>query len=128
MPELKLSIQGLTKRFVLHIRGGLTVEALNDVWLDVERGQFIGLVGPSGLARAPCSRASTVLTCRTRRRLCALRRGHRRPRPGRRARHSGAPAGGFGYVSQFLRVIPRVTVERTVAAPLVTRGSSTRQR
>ncbi|MDW8042609.1 MAG: ATP-binding cassette domain-containing protein, partial [Nitrososphaerota archaeon] len=38
---MSLRVEGLTKRF-----GGLT--AVNDVSLEVERGEFVGLIGPNG--------------------------------------------------------------------------------
>ncbi len=119
-----LAVRGLSKRFELHIRGGLQVTALRGIDLDVERGEFIGLVGASGSGK------SSLLKC--------LFRTYE-PETGTAAYQ--LPDGStvdlatadehvilrlrrrnLGYVSQFLRVIPRVTVDRTVAMPLLDRG------
>jgi NitT/TauT family transport system ATP-binding protein len=46
---VKLSIQGVSKRF--EGRSG-SMQALEDVWLDVEKGEFLILVGPSGCGKS----------------------------------------------------------------------------
>ena len=119
-----LTIAGLSKRFELHIRGGLQVRALADINLDVRRGEFVGLVGASGSGKSSLLKCiyrtylpergsalyalpdeSTVdLAMADEHVILRLRRSH------------------IGYVSQFLRVLPRVTVDRTVAMPLLDRG------
>lgn len=119
-----LTIRGLSKRFELHIRGGLQVTALRSIDLEVERGEFVGLVGASGSGK------SSLLKCL-----------YRTYEPQSGAAVYQLPDGStidlattdehvilrlrrrnLGYVSQFLRVIPRVTVDRTVAMPLLDRG------
>jgi NitT/TauT family transport system ATP-binding protein len=45
----KLSLRGVTKRF--HGRGG-EVTALEEIWLDVQDGEFVVLVGPSGCGKS----------------------------------------------------------------------------
>jgi alpha-D-ribose 1-methylphosphonate 5-triphosphate synthase subunit PhnL len=52
-----LSVQGLTKHFVLHGIGGRTVEALEDVNVNVWPGEFVVLAGPSGAGK------SSLLKC-----------------------------------------------------------------
>ncbi|HLV79612.1 MAG TPA: ATP-binding cassette domain-containing protein, partial [Chthonomonadaceae bacterium] len=44
-----LSVQGVTKRF--HGRNG-SVTALENIWLDVDQGEFLILVGPSGCGKS----------------------------------------------------------------------------
>ncbi len=127
MGELKLSVQGLTRRFVVHIRDGLTVEALDNVSFDVERGEFLGLVGPSGSGK------SSLLKCLYRTYLPDAGSALYTATSGEVVDLVGADEhtmlalrrGAIGYVSQFLRVIPRVTVERTLAAPLLATGTDT---
>ena len=121
-----LDVLGLSKRFTLHIRGGLVIEGLQSATFQVRRGEFTGLVGRSGSGK------STLLKCLFRTYLpdggsalftssegttfdLASTGEHEMLALRRQA---------LGYVSQALRVIPRVTVERTVASPLVARGAS----
>lgn len=46
---LPLQVQNLTKRFK---QGASTVEALRDVALDVTQGEFVAVMGPSGLGKS----------------------------------------------------------------------------
>ncbi len=48
-PAAKLSIRGVSKRFV---SGKRTVQALDDVSIDVNEGEFVCLVGPSGCGKS----------------------------------------------------------------------------
>jgi alpha-D-ribose 1-methylphosphonate 5-triphosphate synthase subunit PhnL len=123
---LMLRARHVSKRFTLHPQGGATITALTDVSLDVERGESVVLVGPSGAGK------STFLRCLYGNYLAsggtiAIRDD------ARAARHvsiTGAEPHDVialrrsvvGYVSQFLRVIPRVPTLALVAEPLVSRG------
>lgn len=115
-----LEVERLSKRFTLHLQGGVTLEVLRDCDFAVQAGECVALTGPSGIGK------STVLKCiygnykisggsiRIRsegalvdvaqagpRRMLALRRDT------------------VGYVSQFLRVIPRISTIDVVAEPLL---------
>lgn len=108
-PALILEVRGLGKHFTVHQQGGVCVAALQDVDLDLMQGECVALVGPSGAGK------STLIKCIY---------GNYLPTAGRiRVRHAGHlldPAAvpphqalairrdSIGYVSQFLRVIPRV--------------------
>ena len=46
-PTVKLRLAGITKSFVAP-RTGQTTLAVDDVTLDIEAGEFICIVGPSG--------------------------------------------------------------------------------
>ena len=104
-----IRIEQVTKTFHLHLQGGATFTALRDVSLDVEPGACIALQGPSGAGKSTLlkmvygayrcdsgailieDRGETVDMARAEpRRILDLRR------------HT------LGYVSQFLRAIPRV--------------------
>ena len=120
---IMLRAEGLEKTFTLHLRGGLLLPVLRDVSFTARAGECLGLIGPSGAGK------STLLRCLF---------GNYAPDAGRvLVRHDGAMidlvratprqivavrARTIGYVSQFLRVVPRVPALDVVAEPLVMRG------
>ncbi|HMO54766.1 MAG TPA: ATP-binding cassette domain-containing protein [Tepidiformaceae bacterium] len=126
MNSVALDIQRLRKTFTLHIRAGLIVEALHDTTFQVRRGEFTGLVGHSGSGKSTLLKClyrtylpdggSAVYTLPTGEQVDLASAGEHDILALRRS--------GIGYISQALRVIPRVTVERTVARPLATSGAS----
>ena len=118
-----LRLSGLGKSFRLHNQGGVEIPALSDVGFTVRAGQCLALAGPSGSGKSSLMRmiygnyrASTGrievrdgpewvdVAAAAPRRILALRRQT------------------LGYVSQFLRVVPRVATIDVVAEPLVALG------
>ncbi|WP_040049749.1 phosphonate C-P lyase system protein PhnL [Caballeronia concitans] len=124
--DLMLRASGIEKTFTLHQQGGARIHALAGISLDVERGECVVLAGASGAGK------STLLRCMYGNYLAT--RGTIAVRDDSRAeRHvsltEAAPheiirlrTTTLGYVSQFLRVIPRVSSLDLVAEPLITRG------
>jgi len=125
-PALMLRADDVRKTFTLHGQGGIGIEALAGVSLEVERGECVVLVGPSGAGK------STLLRCLYGNYLAsggsiAIRDDDA---PLQHLDITGAAPHDVlrlrrnvvGYVSQFLRVIPRVATRDLVAAPLVARG------
>ena len=118
-----LSAQDLHKGFTLHTQGGVRLSVLSGVTLAVEPGEGVALTGPSGAGK------STLLRCLY---------GNYLPQSGRiMVRHCnetidlvGAEPrlilevrrATLGYVSQFLRAIPRVSTFDLVCEPLRLRG------
>ena len=114
-----IEVENLAKSFVLHNQGGALLPVLNAVSLRVHAGECVVLQGPSGAGK------STLLKC--------IYANYRASSGSIRVRHGGgridvAAAGSrellalrrdtLGYVSQFLRVIPRVPALDIVAEPL----------
>lgn len=118
-----LRVSKVAKTFTLHHQGGARLPVLGNVELAVERGEAIVLGGPSGAGK------STLLR---------ILFGNYRPTAGQvLVRHAGrmvdivsAPPRlvlevrrrTLGWVSQFLRVIPRVTTIDLVMEPMLARG------
>ena len=115
--------EALAKDFRLHLQGSVTIPVLRDLALEVAQGECVALAGPSGAGK------STLMRCLY---------GNYGADSGRiLLRHKGAVVDlvtadaramreirrdTLGYVSQFLRVIPRVGALDIVAEPLMARG------
>ena len=119
-----LRVAGLTKSFVVHAHGDLALPVLRDVALAVSPGECLALVGPSGAGK------STLLR--------SLYGNYRADAGSIRIRHDEAwtelvgaeprtvldvRRRTMGFVSQFLRVIPRVATVDVVAEPLLRLGA-----
>jgi alpha-D-ribose 1-methylphosphonate 5-triphosphate synthase subunit PhnL len=118
-----LRAEGLGKSFTLHLQGGVTLPVLDGLDMQVAPGECVALAGPSGAGK------STLMRCLY---------GNYGAEAGRiLLRHRGALVDlvtadprlmrvvrrdTLGYVSQFLRVIPRVPALEIVAEPLMARG------
>jgi len=127
-----LQLSPLNKTFTLHTQGGRTLEVLKGISLAVHAGECLSLKSPSGSGK------STILRCIT---------GHYLPGPGSRVlftpragRRAGLDATAvdlaqaslqtlrlarqfhIAYVSQFLRVIPRVSTLNLVMQPMLREG------
>lgn len=119
-----LTVEALDKGFVLHGQGGLALSVMRGLSLDLYPGECLVLAGPSGIGK------STLLK---------ILYGNYLPGDGRIELHfddgalalSELPAHAWhalrrdviGYVSQFLRVVPRVAAREVVMEPLLARGS-----
>jgi len=115
-----VQVRGLRKSFILHTQGGIEIPALHDIDLEVPRGECLVLSGPSGAGK------SSLLRCLY---------GNYAPSAGSiRIRHLDKPTEivsaeprlvldirrrTLGFVSQFLRAIPRVPALELVMEPLL---------
>lgn len=118
-----IKVEDVAKTFVLHNQSGVRLPVLARVSLAVDAGEAVVLAGPSGAGK------STLLR---------ILYGNYRPTGGRvLVRHAGrlidlvtaAPRAvldvrrrSLGWVSQFLRVIPRISTLNLVRDPLLARG------
>jgi alpha-D-ribose 1-methylphosphonate 5-triphosphate synthase subunit PhnL len=114
-----LEASGLGKTFVLHQQGGLELTVLRDAALALAPGECVALDGPSGSGKSTLLK---LLHANYRATAGAIRLQHRghildlvtaSPREVLEVRRDT-----IGYVSQFLRAIPRVPAERIVAEAL----------
>jgi len=102
-PEAVVSLTGVTKRFP---KGGVT--ALEDIGLDVHRGEFVSLIGPSGCGKSTLLRVIGDLT----------------PPTGGEVFVNGKPAPrarldrDYGIVFQAAVLYDWRTVARNIALPL----------
>jgi len=120
-----LEIRGLAKAFTLHVQGGVTLPVLRDVSLAVHPGECVVLADPSGAGKSTVLRAVYGNYLAQAGRILVRHRSEVVDVVGapprlvlELRRHT------IGYVSQFLRVIPRVPTEQIVAGALRAQGVS----
>jgi alpha-D-ribose 1-methylphosphonate 5-triphosphate synthase subunit PhnL len=118
-----LDLSGVTKSFTMHLQGGVRLPVVRGVTFAVAAGRCVVLGGPSGIGKSSilkmifgnyrCDAGRILLQAdgeavdiatAAPRRILALR------------------GSTIGYVSQFLRAIPRVAAIDVVADPLVSGG------
>jgi alpha-D-ribose 1-methylphosphonate 5-triphosphate synthase subunit PhnL len=116
--------EGLSKSFLMHMRGGTRIQAFRNVSFQLSEGEFLGISGPSGSGK------SSLLKCLYRTYLpsagaiwytdaaaetqdLAIADEHAILRLRRNE---------IGHISQFFPVIPRVSALDTIADSMVARG------
>lgn len=113
-------IENLSKSFTLHNQGGAVIPVMAGAALSVAPGECVGLTGQSGAGKSTLMRmvwgnylaaggrimvGGVDVATASPREIIALRRET------------------LGYVSQFLRVVPRVPTLEVVAEPLLALGT-----
>ena len=119
----RINVQGLRKDFTLHLQGGLHLPILSEVNMQVSKGECVVIHAPSGAGK------STLLRClyanyRASAGSINILHGEQwvdlataEPQQIHAVRHTT-----LGFVTQFLRVIPRVPTLDLVAEPLLAKG------
>lgn len=118
-----IEVRDLKKEFVLHTQGGTRIPVFAGLNFSVAAGECLALHGPSGSGKSSLLRSLYA---------------NYKPQQGQvLVRHAGQTVDmaaaeprtvievrriTMGYVSQFLRVIPRVVAQDVVAEPLVAAG------
>ena len=122
--RLMLRTEGLGKTFTLHLRDGLRMPVLREVGLEVHAGECVVLSGPSGAGKSTLLR-SLYGNYRAESGRILVRHGEAMvdlatadPRTVLAIRRDT-----MGYVSQFLRVVPRVPALDVVADDLAIEGT-----
>jgi alpha-D-ribose 1-methylphosphonate 5-triphosphate synthase subunit PhnL len=123
-----LEARGLTKTFTLHGRGGVQLPVFSGVDLTLSSGECLALTGRSGSGKSSLLRclygnygasAGHIAVAHEGRRVDLSRAEAREVIAVRRS--------SLGYVSQFLRAIPRVSALDVVARPLRQAGMAATQ-
>ena len=114
-----IELRDVSKSFTLHNQGGAVIEVMRGAALRVAPGECVALIGESGAGKSTLMRmiwgnylaasgsirvGETDVAQAEPREILALRREV------------------LGYVSQFLRVVPRVPTREVVAEPLLALG------
>lgn len=123
-----VSVEALAKRFTMHLQGGIELPVVENVTFSVAEGECVVLGGPSGAGKSSVMKMlygnyaagggailvrhhgeMVDLVSADPRQVIAMRRDT------------------IGYVSQFLRTVPRVSALDLVAEPLIARGTASEE-
>jgi alpha-D-ribose 1-methylphosphonate 5-triphosphate synthase subunit PhnL len=115
-----IRIEHVSKRFTLHNQGGAVIEVMRDADLSVAPGECVALTGPSGAGKSTLMRMiyGNYLAASGAIRVGGVDVARAEPREVLELRRTT-----LGYVSQFLRVVPRVPTLQVVAEPLLAVGT-----
>jgi alpha-D-ribose 1-methylphosphonate 5-triphosphate synthase subunit PhnL len=115
-----IEISGVSKRFTLHNQGAAVIEVMRDADLAVAPGECVALTGASGAGKSTLMRMiyGNYLAASGSILVGGVDVARAEPREVLELRRTT-----LGYVSQFLRVIPRVPTLQVVAEPLLAVGT-----
>ncbi len=114
-----IRVEDLSKTFTLHIQGGASIPVLDGLDLEVAAGRCVALFGPSGSGKSTLLR-SLYANYKPGGGHIWVRHGDDWVDMATAAPHQvlAVRRRTMGYVSQFLRVIPRIPARDIVAEPL----------
>ncbi|QBX35286.1 phosphonate C-P lyase system protein PhnL [Paracoccus liaowanqingii] len=110
-----IHVENLSKTFTLHNQGGTVIPVMAGANLHVDPGECVGLVGRSGSGKSTLMRMihGNYLPAGGSIRIAGVQMAGAEPR-----RVIALRRDTLGYVSQFLRLLPRVPTVEVVAEPL----------
>jgi alpha-D-ribose 1-methylphosphonate 5-triphosphate synthase subunit PhnL len=111
-----LSVEGLGKSFTLHLHGGKTLPVLSGVSFEVQNGECVVLGGPSGAGKSSVLKMIYGNYAATGTIFVRHGNGFTNVVTASPAEIVALRQNVMGYVSQFLRVIPRVSALDIVVA------------
>jgi alpha-D-ribose 1-methylphosphonate 5-triphosphate synthase subunit PhnL len=118
-----LQLTGVAKTFTMHLQDGIRLPVVTGVEFTIAAGECVTLAGPSGAGKSSVLKmifgnyrcdAGEILVRHDGERIDVARADPRRILELRRTT--------IGYVSQFLRAVPRVATSDVVAEPLIANG------
>ena len=114
-----IQIDNLSKSFTLHTQGGAVIPVMAHAAFSVSPGECVALTGASGAGKSTLMRLlyGNYLAASGRILVGGLDLASAEPRQILELRRKT-----LGYVSQFLRVVPRVPAREVVAEPLLAMG------
>ncbi|WP_269585055.1 phosphonate C-P lyase system protein PhnL [Roseibium sp. Sym1] len=122
---VRLYLNNVGKSFTMHLQGGTAIPVVEKVEFSVNAGECVVLGGPSGAGKSSilkmiygnyrCDEGQILVTAGDE----IINIAGAEPRKMLSLREAT-----IGYVSQFLRTIPRVSAEDVVAEPLIAQGAS----
>ena len=117
--DAMIEVRDLAKSFTLHNQGGAVIEVMRGAALSVAPGECVALVGASGAGKSTLMRMiwGNYLAGSGTIRVGGVDVAQAEPRQILALRREV-----LGYVSQFLRVVPRVPTIDVVAEPLLAIG------
>ena len=118
-----IELNNAQKTFVMHLQGGVELPVVRGVSFHVDAGECVVLAGPSGAGKSSILKMiygnyrcdAGRIGIRHRDAVIDLARAEPR-------QVLGVRRSTIGYVSQFLRAVPRVATIDVVAEPLIAKG------
>src|SRR5580700_2734633 len=122
MSDAIVSLRNVDKRYV---RGKQSIEVLQDLDLDIAKGDFVALMGPSGSGKTTLLNLIGGLDTPTSGEITVAGQRLDQLRSGALARWRSTHV---GFVFQFYNLMPMLTAERNVELPLLLTNLSAAKR